>query len=284
MSISNFVPTIWSETLCNNLDRYYVGIANCTRDFEGEIKEKGSKVVICKLEELCIGDYERGLAIGDPEFLEGYTIELDIEKARYFNFEIDDIDKAQLSPKVMDAAMKLAASGLAREADRYIYEQQEDALQVIESPKVTPDNILDTILRARTKLYENNVGPETEVVLEVSPSIAEIMFKAKLNLSTDNDELLQTGCIGSIAGFKVFVTNNLVREIDSNRNIRYHCFARTKRAIAFAEQISEIEAYRPDGRFADAVKGLHLYGAKIIYPEELIRLDLSVGDNPVNED
>lgn len=281
MSIYNFVPTVWSETLCNNLDKNCVGIANCNREFEGEIKEKGSKVVICKLDDIGVGDYDKGLEIDEPESLYGNTIELDIEKARYFNFEIDDIDKVQLSPKLMESAMNLAACALAKEADRYVYEQQEDAVEIIESLKVTPENILDLILRARTRLYENNVGPGTEVVLEVSPAIAEIMLKAKLNLSTDNNELLQTGCIGSVAGFKVFVTNNLVRNIDVNKNIVYHCFARTKRAIAFAEQISEVEAYRPDGRFADAVKGLHLYGAKIVYPDELIRLDLSVGNNPV---
>ena len=49
---------------------------------------------------------------------------------------------------------------------------------------------------------------------------------------------------------------------------------RTKRAIAFAEQLSEIEAYRPEKRFADAVKGLHLYGVKVVYPEEMVVVEL----------
>ena len=57
----------------------------------------------------------------------------------------------------------------------------------------------------------------------------------------------------------------------------YHkCLARTKRAIAFAEQLSEIDAYRPEKRFADAVKGLHLYGAKVVHPTEMILLDLGI--------
>jgi len=277
MSISNFIPTVWSETLCKNLDKHYVGISNCTRDFEGEIKEKGSKVVICHLEDLFIGNYDKDFIISDPEPLEGTTTELVIEKARYFNFQIDDIDKVQLAPKLMEEAMRLAASGLANEADKYVYQQQKDATEVIEAFGITSNEILDIIIQARTKLYENNVGPGTEVVLEVSPAVARLMLKAKLNISTDNDELLQTGCIGSIAGFKVFVTNNIVSEVDDGDTI-YHCFARTKRAIAFAEQISEVEAYRPDSRFADAVKGLHLYGAKIVCPKELIRLDISVGE------
>ena len=56
----------------------------------------------------------------------------------------------------------------------------------------------------------------------------------------------------------------------------HRCAIRTKRAIAFAEQLSEIEAYRPELRFADAVKGLHLYGAKVVYPNEIVCLDISV--------
>ena len=57
----------------------------------------------------------------------------------------------------------------------------------------------------------------------------------------------------------------------------FKCFARTKRAITFAQQLNEIEAYRPELRFADAVKGLHLYGAKIVYPKEIILINISVG-------
>ena len=280
--LANFIPTVWSETLCKSLDKKYIGIANCTREFEGEIKEKGSKVKICHLNDISIDDYDKNLTINDPTAISGGETELVIERAKYFNFQIDDVDQAQVAPKLMEEAMRVAANGLSNAADKYIYEQYTQATQTVASLKVTPENILDTILKARTKLYENNVGPETEVVLEVSPAIAEVIFKAKLSLSTDNGELLQTGCIGTLAGFKVFVTNNIQKTVDANKNDCYHCYARTKRAIAFAEQISKVEAYRPDDRFADAVKGLHLYGAKIICPNELVRLDLSVGENPVS--
>ena len=61
---------------------------------------------------------------------------------------------------------------------------------------------------------------------------------------------------------------------DDEFHRRHMCLVRTKRAIAFAERLSEIEAYRPEKRFADAVKGLHLYGAKVVYPDELVLLDI----------
>jgi hypothetical protein len=83
--------------------------------------------------------------------------------------------------------------------------------------------------------------------------------------------------MGSIAGSKIFVSNNITKKSETG-GVFHKCFVRTKRAIAFAEQLSEIEAYRPEQRFADAMKGLHLYGAKVVFPEEFVVLDLK----PVN--
>ena len=280
MAITSFIPTIWSEALAKSLDKQYIGIANCTREYEGEIKEMGSTVNVCTLGDVTIGNYKKNQNISAPQELDGTVRTLVIDQAKYFNFQIDDVDKAQAVPHVMEEAMRAAAEALANVADQCVYGQHMYAAHNIQVLRGTVDNILDTILQARTKLYENNVAPGTEVVLEVTPQIAELIFKAKLNLSTDNNELLETGCIGSLAGFKVFVTNNIIKTQDASNNTCHNCYARTKRAIAFAEQISEIEAYRPENRFADAVKGLHLYGAKIVYPDELVRLQISLGDNP----
>ena len=276
MAITSFIPTIWSEALAKSLDKQYIGIANSNREYEGEIKEMGSTVNVCTLGNVTIGNYKRNQDIAAPQELDGTVRSLVIDRAKYFNFQIDDADRAQAVPKVMEEAMRAAAAALASEADKCVYEQHMYATHSIMTQRGTVDNILDMILQARTKLYENNVAPGTEVVLEVTPQIAELIFKAKLNLSTDNNELLETGCIGSLAGFKVFVTNNIIKTHDANDNTCHNCYARTKRAIAFAEQLSEIEAYRPENRFADAVKGLHLYGAKIIYPDEFYVFDVSL--------
>ena len=71
--------------------------------------------------------------------------------------------------------------------------------------------------------------------------------------------------------WKIFVSNNVVRDGNTHK-----CVARSKRSVAFAEQLSEIEAYRPEKRFADAVKGLHLYGAKIVFPGEYFVMKLNL--------
>lgn len=171
--------------------------------------------------------------------------------------------------------MKVAADSLANEADKYVLSLYENVDEVVSYETVDQSNILDAILEARQKLYENNVSDASEIVIEVSPAIASLILKAKIDLGTDNSAALETGCLGSIGGCKVFVSGNIAFESDSGTNY-YKCLMRTKRAVAFAEQLSEIDAYRPEKRFADAVKGLHLYGASIVYPNEIVVLDLGV--------
>ena len=140
---------------------------------------------------------------------------------------------------------------------------------------VDADSIMDMLISARTALYAAGVSDMSDAVIEVSPEVAALILKAKIALSSDNGEALEAGCLGSIGGCRIFVSSNIVKE--DKGGVTYHkCLARTKRAVAFAEQLSEIDAYRPEKRFADAVKGLHLYGAKVVHPEEMILLDLGI--------
>ncbi len=273
MAIKNFIPTIWSETLYEELDKQYIGVANCTREFEGDIKNMGSVVKICGVGSINVGDYTKNTNMSDPQTLSDTVQTLTIDRAKCFNFQIDDVDRAQATPKLMNSAMKLAASALADEADKYVYSLFEQATLGIFSDDANVNNILDIILEAKTLLYHSNVTDANEVVLEVSPEVAEMIIKAKIGLCTDNTSTLESGCIGTLAGCKVFVSKNILVANDTLFDAHF-CALRTKRAIAFAEQLSEIEAYRPEKRFADAVKGLHLYGAQIVYPKEIIRLEL----------
>lgn len=277
MAISNFIPTVWSENLYTELDKQYIAVSNCNREFEGEIKSKGSVVKICGVGSVSVSDYTKNTDMSAPQALSDTVKELSINQAKYFNFQIDDVDRAQCTPKLMNAAMKIAASSLANAADSYIYGLYGSAGSTVSSSAVTKDNIVDLIIDARTKLYANNVSDAYEVAVEVSPQIAALILKAKVNLSSDNTGALEAGCLGSIGGCKIYVSNNIVSDsTTTSGKTFYKCIARTRRAIAFAEQLSEIEAYRPEKRFSDAVKGLHLYGAKVVYPNEMVLLDLGV--------
>lgn len=277
MAITNFIPTVWSENLYQELDKKYIGVANCNRDFEGEIREKGNTVRICGIGEVVVSEYTKNANMNSPSTLSDTARDLKIDQAKYFNFQIDDIDRAQASPKLMELAMKNAAGALANDADRYVYSLYGQAGSTIKCDDVTVDNIVNLIIDARTKLFTNNVSDPEDIVIEVTPEIAGLIMKAKVSLSTDNTDVMEAGCIGAIGGCKIYVSNN-VKKMEGDTGYEHKCLARTKRAIAFAEQLSEIDAYRPELRFADAVKGLHLYGAKVVYPNEMVLLDLNVLD------
>ena len=275
MAISKFISTVWSENLYQALDKKYIAVSNCNREFEGDIREKGNTVKICGLGAVNVSDYTKNSNMSTPETLSDNVRDLVIDQAKYFNFQIDDIDRAQTNPRLMEAAMKIAANALADTADSYVYGLYSNAETTLTCDDTTAENIINLLIDARTTLFSKNVSDAKDIVFEVSPEIAGMILKAKVNLATDNGEALENGCIGSIGGCKIFVSNNIYR-VKNSEAVVHKCLARTKRAIAFAEQLSEIDAYRPELRFADAVKGLHLYGAKVVYPSEMVLLNLSI--------
>ena len=271
MALNNFISTVWSETLYSQMDKKYIAVANCNRDFEGDIKNRGDRVKICGVGSINVFDYTKNADFESSAQELGDVVKtLVIDQAKAFNFQIDDIEKAQSNPKLMDAAVRNAAAALANVADQYVFGLCTKAASNI-AATATIDNIIPLLIDARTQLLKNNVCDPGDIVIEVSPEISNLILKSKINTSHD-DTVLETGCIGNIAGCKIFVSNNVL--VDGNV---HKCIARYKRAIAFAEQLSEMDAYRPEKRFADAVKGLHLYGAQVIYPTEMVRLDLTVG-------
>ncbi len=272
MALSYFIPKIWSETLYRELEKEYIGVKNCSREFEGDIKSIGDTVKIVGINPISVFDYVKNTDMTAPEELTDSERSLVIDRAKGFNFLIDDIDKAQSTPKLMQEAMSIAASALSDEADKYIYSLHSKVTSenTMACTSFNSGSVIDFLLGVRQAMLEANVAGNEEIILEVPPAVAAKIVKAKIMQGTSNEAELDKGCIGSFLGFKVYVSNNIVKVGDA-----YKCFARTKRAIAFAEQINEVEAYRPEKRFADAVKGLHLYGAKIVYPAELKLLEIT---------
>ena len=271
MAINNFIPTVWSETLLNNLDREYIGVKNCSREFEGDIQKKGDIVKISSIGAVNVFDYTKNTDMSEPQTLDGTSTQLEITESKAFNFQIDDIDRAQQTPKIMNAAMAEAAAALADQADKYIYSlwDRVNGDNTLTVDGVSADNLTDVLVTASELLYTNNVGGNTELVLEVSPRIASMILKCKISDGSTPDAI-ENGLLGSFIGCKIYVSGNIA--VDESGFDK--CFLRTKRAVAFAEQLKGMEAYRPEKRFADAVKGLHLYGAKIIRPAELVLLNM----------
>ena len=278
MAISNFIPALWSETLYSELKNNYVGVKLSNREFEGVIRGEGDRVKICGIGPVTVFDYTKNADMPAAEVLSDKERTLIIDQAKGFNFFIDDIDLAQSKKGLMQGAMKEAADALSDVADKYIYSLTDSSVKTVTNASANSVNILDTISEARKLLMENNVPNSAKLSLEVSPAVEQKLVLAKVLRSTDNAEDLGRGYIGKFMGFDIYVTNNIKAEDDGS----FRCIARTPRAIAFAEQINSVKAYEPELRHGDAVKGLHLYGAKIIYPKEMIYLNITPGAEPNN--
>jgi hypothetical protein len=265
MAIQNFIPTLWSETLYNELEKDYVGVRLCSREFEGEIRGEGDRVKICGVGPVTVFDYHKNQNMPAAQVLSDTERTLIINQAKGFNFCLDSVDVAQSKKGLMQAAMKEASNALSDVADRYVYSLEDDQVEFFENQSVTSKNILSTLAEARRILMEHDVPNSAKVSLEIPPCIEEKLLLANVLRATDNAEALGKGYIGSCMGFDIYVSNNLPHDENG-----YRCLARTGRAIAFAEQVSAVKAYEPELRHGDAVKGLHLYGAKIIYPKEMV--------------
>lgn len=277
MAITNFIPTVWSEMLHQTLNDTYIGVAHCNRDFEGDIRELGNTVKICGIENVTVRNYTKNTDMSIADTLNDFSANLIINNAKYFNFQIDDIDRVQSSPKLMQLAIQNAASALANEADKTVFSVCAKTYYDYNNSEVYRENMIDCLLNAYSQFCQISNAFNNDIVLEVSPELAKYILKAKLNFISDNTETLETGCIGNLAGCRVYVSKNVDHERENDES-PHLAIMRTKRAVSFAEQISDVQAYRPERRFADAVKGLHLYGCAITYPKEIMKLNLTIVD------
>ena len=274
MAITNFVPTIWSARLLEALknEQIYTSPAVINRDYEGDIAAYGSTVKINSIGDVTVADYTKDTNIADPEGLSSEQTTLVIDQAKYFNFLIDDIDKAQQNPKLMDSAMSQAAFNLATVADNFVAALYVNAgLSIADdtTPFVpTAATAYNLFVDARTKLTENAVPMSGRYAI-VPPWLVGMLLEDSRFVSAGTvatDTVLRTGYIGKAAGFDIYESNS----VPNTAGAKYKLQFGHPMAITFADQISEVEAYRPEKRFADACKGLHLYGAKVVRPKALL--------------
>lgn len=273
MTLNNFIPSVWSARLLVNLRKSLVysqtGVINT--EYEGEIKGVGDSVRINSIGPVTISDYVKNGLVADPEVLTDAQLIMVIDQAKAFNFFVDDIDKVQQQPKVMDAAMKEAAYGLKDKADKYTAgimaagAAADNYIGSDSSPKTdlgTAANAYQYLVDLGVKLDEADV-PTDERFVVVPPWFHGVLQKDDRFVKAGNsasDERLKRGLVGEAAGFEIWKSNN----VPNISNTKFKIIAGYPGATAWVEQINKTETYRPERRFADAVKGLYLYGAKVI--------------------
>ena len=273
MAVTNFIPQVWSARLLAHLDKAHVLTNLVNRDYEGEIRQYGDTVKITQIGDITIKDYVTNTDIDDPQELTTEQQLLVIDQQKYYSFQIDDVDAAQARADLADAAMQRAAYGLADVADRWLAEimaagaDEGNQLGSDAAPvALTAETAYTYLVRLKVILDKRNVPTSGRWVL-VSPEYHGLLLQDDRFVGTGGtaaEAALGNGYIGSAAGFRVYLSNNLPGSLGAQKVI-----ASYDGATSYAEQILKTEAYRLEKRFADAVKGLHVYGGKVTRPNAI---------------
>ena len=181
----------------------------------------------------------------------------------------------------MEALTDEAGKGLAEEGDRYVasivkadVENSNPTVSVSSSViTLTTSNAMSSVEDGFATLYGNDCKVSDMFYLELAPKVFTTYRQQLTELSTNNPEILKKGAVGKINNAFVCIENLLPTGKSASSGVStddvYYNILRTDKAIAFAEQIDKVEHYRPEDAFTDAVKGLYVFGAKIVRPKEI---------------
>ena len=287
MAVTTFIPELWSARLLYALEKSHVATNLVNRNYEGVIANQGDTVHINSIGAITVKDYTRNSNIADPEILTTADQTLEIDQAKYFNFQVDDVDKAQISGDIIDTAMGRSAYALADVSDAFLLKTIANGVASANKigakatlTALTASNVYENIVKMRTLLDKSNV-PTTGRTIVVPPEVYALLLLddrfAKSGSDSGQNALLN-GMVGRVAGFDVFMSNNCVSgtDGDSGSTAYFVITAQVAAATTYAEQIIKTEGYRMESRFADGVKGLHVYGAKVTDGSQIAAMYCSV--------
>jgi hypothetical protein len=248
----------------------------CNRDYEGEIRQAGNTVKIASISDPVVADYVKDTDIGDPTSLTDTEQTLSIDQQKFFHFFVDSIDRAQQSVNVLDEAMRRSAWSLREHADNYLAGLMEagvsagNTIGTVAVPKIpTKDDAYEYLVDLGVLLDESNVS--TAGRFAIVPAwfhgllLKDDRFVRSGTGTGTGDRRLMNGEVGEAAGFTILKSNN----VPNTAGAKYKILAGHASATTYVEQVLDLVAYQPEKRFGDAVKGLHVYGAKVLRPNSL---------------
>jgi hypothetical protein len=280
----NFIPEIWSGKLIENFYDATVLAAISNTNYEGEIRRMGDTVNIRTTPEISIKTYVKGqtLSVENPD---KPKIQLVIDKGEYFACIEDDVDKVQSDVNMMDTWSKDASERMKIKIDQRVLTDILPDISALNkgasagrisgnidlgttgSPiAVTKTNVLEYIVDIGTVLDEAN-SPESDRFIIIPAKMAGMIKKSDLkdaSLTGDSVSVLRNGRLGMIDRFTVYMSHNL-----SVSSGKFSIIAGHKMGFTFASQMTEMESLRAESTFGNVIRGLQVYGYKVVKPEAL---------------
>ena len=255
MAVQHFIQTIWSKKILDDLELKVKLVHNCLRTYEGDCKFART-VKILGVGEPTVSVYDGTTPLQYPKMSDKGQ-DLVINQGRSFSFLVDDIDQAQSVPGLAEEYKRKSSHKLAIERDTYIANLIKSCANVTTATNLTQEAVKQAIDDAIIELRERNF--DEEGVIEISPRVYNVFKNCLITLSTDNPEYIKRGVVGVYDGFEVIMSNNMAKD-----ETHAYCDIRGKKAIAFAAQLEKVEAQRSRDYFGDEIRGLDVFGAKVI--------------------
>lgn len=277
MAITKFVPELWSAAVQVPFERslVYAQGTVVNRKYEGQIQQQGDTVNVTTIGDPTVRTYDKATDL-ITEDVDDDQVSLLIDQGQYFSFRVNDVDKVQAAGDFQSPATNRAGHKMKDGLDTYVASLYTG---VAAANNLTPDNAgtvtpvsVDTGQVAWQTLVDLSVlldeadCPEEGRYVVVPPAFHGKLLNSDLFERVDasgSSEGLRNGTVGRAAGFDVLKSNNAPSPASGQRVIQ----AGVPDALSVAEQITETEALRSQARFADVIRGLHVYGAKLFRPE-----------------
>jgi len=279
-NIDTLIGEMWAARFLANLDKSLVFGNAINRVFQPDA-EYGNVVHVDKISNLTIGTYTQNTDFtGGPQALTATQKDITINQQRFFNFQIDSIDQAQAKPDIMNKAMERAAYSMADDVDKYIASLHAGATTKV-GTTTSPVAPTDVTIYG----YLTDAAKELDLLNIPTYGRFMIMGPASIKLLKDSGEFLSDtpagdivrsfgqftdagvlpeGYKGRVAGFDLWMSNNTFA---GGTGVTETWYFGNSMGISLVDSLNKIEGYSPEKRFADAVKGLYVYGAAVTEPD-----------------
>ena len=266
----NFIPEVFSKLLQAKFYKKSILPEISNTDYEGEISGQGDKVVIRTVPAVTINTYAGTITTQE---LTTAKVEMLIDKAKYYSFKVDDVLAAQADINLLEGASTDAAEGMRIAVETEVLAGAiTGATTIGAQTTITAANILTNILTMSKQLDELNI-PEEGRFIVLSPEFISLLKQSELRqayLTGDGTSPLRNGLVGMVDRFKVF-QSNMVYTAASGADSGYtHVLAGHPKALSFASQFTNTETVRMESTFGDQVRGLKVYGSKVVTPDALV--------------
>lgn len=278
MSTNNFIPEIWAASILENFHNETILAALANRQYEGEARI-GNTVHIPGIEDIEIKDYKTGVLKDSgsqpiprttaPDAVKNTSTDLKIDQEKSFDFLVDDIDRAQ-SKYSFDAYTKSAAVGLKEDAEAFLTTLLTTQGKQIADTTAPADATAarGVVLKLRGELTKSKV-PQGKRYALINTAFEELLLSGDSKLleadKSGTTDGLREAIVGRLFGFNVMTSPWLPD--DKPMAVGFY-----QPALVYASQIDKVEGMRAENSFADRVRGLHVYGGKLLRADSTAKI------------